>query len=290
MAYMPLTPNTKGRFGQGINNPQTSNLTRNLTISPDVLAQMSPTSPLLQNNRINAPPPRATAGPSPPTNIPQATWGGGGGQQAGDTPLRRSISEGRGDFRDYTEGPEIPDYVGPGGGMPEYVGANYTSFDPTRWQDDARHVAVRDVVDASRHYLDEEMMGNMAEASRRFGGSGAIRSSGHLGALTDAERKRDRDLGEMYHRYAFQAGEGDANRGLQAWQAHQDAMAREAARRTGFDVGQAAGQTAHNVTLAGLERQDAASENAYNRFAYGAGMDETRRRAQYEQDEWMWGL
>jgi hypothetical protein len=96
-------------------------------------------------------------------------------------------------------------------------------------------VDTRAVVGSMRHFLDEEMSGEMADAARRAGAAGMLDSSTYGKALGEAERSRDRDLASLYYQYDYDAAQADAQRKLQSrlqtqqlmHQAELDRLARE---------------------------------------------------------------
>jgi len=307
MAYM-----YSGSLGGGVGNPSQNKLLRNgagLTggggvrrlpggITPP---RYKPTQPTEQSDARGIP---ITPGGSTTHGAPWAgayrggmlpqtkgSWGGGvpagGGGGGGFAPPSGPAAPGpaapswAADL-EYQAGPDIPDFVG-GPAIPgQAAAANYTAYDPTLWNDDKSH-DTEALIAAARPALDERMANEMGAASRRFGASGAIRSSGHRRGLEGAERKMFNDLNAMDLRYRYDAGQQDANRSLSAFGDYEGRRAGEAARRTGFDVGQQDRTDAYNKFAygAGVGQQDRQNEN--NRFGYGAGMTEAQRRQAFDE-------
>jgi hypothetical protein len=217
---------------------------------------------------------------------------------AGSTP-GSATSYGR-----YIPAPETPSYqsgefTGVRGGAPaaaaagEYVAApggenypaaaaaaEYLGFTPKSWKEPnvaipEAGVDTRKVVDSTRHYLDENMQKSFADAARRMGALGGLVSTGYAGKIGEAERARDRDLAGLYYKYDYDAAQQDASRKAAArenmlqrafggWGKEQDLLAGEAARHTGFNVGQQDRADAYNRSKYGAESSEAARRTAYN--------------------------
>jgi hypothetical protein len=134
------------------------------------------------------------------------------------------------------------------------------------------------LIDATDALLKERLGGEMSEAARRFGQSGALLSGGGLGGgyagtLGESERGYRRDLSEITNRYRFQAEQADAQRKLDAWNA---AMGRELSAHEGYegrrfgDVGMA-----NQFRLGKFDR-----ETGYDWNRYGAELGAAKREQQ----------
>lgn len=280
MAY--AYPGVDGRFSPGISNPSQNVMLRSGTGLRKPLGQTKPTKPI-----------------SVPLGDPQQASIGGWGKQAPNPDQFWAWGGSSPEVPGYVGGPEIPGYTGGAGSKggaqyagaeyvrptagpadfvgADYTGANYTAYDPRSWSDQP-NVNTREVVAAFKPQLEEEMAQNMGEASRRFGASGAIRSSGHRRGLESAERKMFGDLNALEMKYGYDASQQDANRSLQAFSDFERRRAAEAGRRTGFDQSEAARRTGFDVGQAG-------AENAYNQYAYGADVGEAARETGFNQNE-----
>ena len=206
----------------------------------------------------------------------------------------------------YIDAPPIPTAAAPG----KYVGSApagaYVGYNPTAYQEEEidipeAGVDTRKVVESTRHFLDEEMAGGMADAARRFGMLGGLKSSGYAGTLGEKQRARDRDLAGMYYKYDYDAAQQDASRksaaregrlqrGYGAWGTLEGLKFNESGRHTDYNVKQqeianseAGRETGHNVG-----QQD--RENALNLSLYGLGASEAERRQAYEQLKKLYGV
>lgn len=177
--------------------------------------------------------------------------------------------------------------IGPNDDRPDapgYVGSNFTPWNgqdiqaPDAWQ--APDVGIpeagvntEDIVNARRHYLDENMAGNMADAARLAGSSGIMQSSDYVNSLGQAQRSRDKDLADLYYKYDYDAAQQDANRkaaarqamldrSLSAWSTHGgwEQGANLANQGNAFDAWQA--QNDYNL-------QNAQDQNDFNLDIYG---------------------
>jgi hypothetical protein len=221
--------------------------------------------------------------PKPTTPVPA-----GGSISGGSVALRGSQPQQQQGPRPIAlEEPGIPGFKGA-----DYVGADYVGYNPTAWQEpevgipDAG-VDTRKVVESTKHFLDEEMAGGMAETARRFGALGGLRSSGYMGSLGNLERKRDLDLASAYYKTDYDAAQMDANRRSAArenmlqrayggWGTLEGLRSGEAARRTGFNQSEAGRET-------GFNQNEASREGSYDWNRYGAELSEAQRKQIYEQ-------
>jgi len=134
------------------------------------------------------------------------------------------------------------------------------------------------LVDATDALLKERMGGEMSEAARRFGQSGALMSGGGLGGsyagtLGESERGYRRDYGEMAHRYRFQAEQADADRKRAAYDA---AMGRELGAHEGYE-----GRRFADVSMAneyGLDRFDRETDHDWDKYGAELGAAERERQ------------
>lgn len=127
------------------------------------------------------------------------------------------------------------------------------------------------LIDATEALLNERLGGEMSEAARRFGQAGALMSGGGLGGgyagtLAESERGVRRDLGEMAHRYRFQAEQSDADRRAAAFNAAQERSLRA---HEGYEGRRFGGWGA---------------ESDYDRWKYGAELGRSGREQQSARD------
>ena len=315
MAYAGVS----GRFGMGLQNPQGNRLTAPASRGPRVL----PMQPGQQTAPLQ-PTGRATPGATQPVASPQM------GQYDYAVPKPSGTVVGRGGAFDYLPvgGPVNANAAYLGGpqqqgpkpigldepGIPgsanlatastaDFVGGQYTGYDPTKWEQpeidipDAG-VDTRKVVDSTKHFLDEEMAGGMAETARRFGALGGLRSSGYMGSLGNLERKRDLDLASAYYKYDYDAAQSDANRrsaarentlnrAFQGWGKYEDLLSGEASRKTNFSQTESDRATRNDQFNAGNETNVSISNaGALNNFdwnRYGAELSAAQRQQIYQQ-------
>lgn len=289
-------PGVSGRFAGGITNPS-----QNRMLSSGA-GLMKPNAGALRPTGRMAPVvgPRAPFDAATPKNYGRGLWGGPQGPQS----ITKDLSGGgvhssmglkdwaKPDFYDFQAGPERPTMAGAGYVGGRFTGADYTDYNPELWTDQP-DVDTRAIVDASRHFYEDDMAQRMGEASRRFGASGAIRSSGHREGLEDAERKMFSDINALGMKYDYDAAQQDASRSLSAFSDYEARRAQEAARATGFSQSEAARRTGYDTGEAGrrtnfnVGQQD--RTNQFNWQDYGADLSERERRQMYDMLKMKYG-
>jgi hypothetical protein len=167
-------------------------------------------------------------------------------------------------------------------GVPEFSGWEGEKWSPETSGVSGGPVDTAGLIDATAALIDERMGGEMADAARKFGDLGMLSSggglgSGYMGTLGESQRGRDRDIGEMTHRYRFQAEQADA------------AM-REAARQAALDRSLSAHEGEQNRGFGshmrgvdyGLDTYDRDTDS--DRWSYDKEMEREILRKQAEKD------
>lgn len=199
----------------------------------------------------------------------------------------------------YGEAPPIPGGGQTAGPITGAAPGGYVGYNPTLWEEPdiaipEAGVNTRDVVESTRHFLDEEMAGGMADAARRFGALGGLKGTGYAATLGEKQRKRDLDLASKYYEYDYNAAQADANRksaaregtlgrAYGAWGQTEGLRAGEADRRTGYNVGQQDRADAISKINADLQNQGVGINNQQDWNEYFAGLSEAERKQLYDQ-------
>jgi len=200
---------------------------------------------------------------------------------------------------DYVSAPGMPGYTPGGGDAASAAAGAYQSYDPTLWNEPdigipEAGVNTREIVNALKPQLEEEMAAGMGNAARRFGALGQLQGTGYADTLGNVERKMFSDLNALNYKYDYDAAQADANRkstaregtlgrAYGAWGQTEGMRAGEANRRTGYNVGQQDREDEMSRFNASRADTEADRKGAFDWKKYSAGLSEAERQQMYDQ-------
>lgn len=200
---------------------------------------------------------------------------------------------------DYVGAPEMPGFTPGGGDAAAAAAGRYVAYNPTLWNEPdigipEAGVNTREIVNALKPQLEEEMAAGMGNAARRFGSLGQLKGTGYADTLGNVERKMFSDLNALNYKYDYDAAQADANRksaaregtlgrAYGAWGQTEGMRAGEANRRTGYNVGQQDRADEMSRFNAGRADNEAARKGAFDWKKYSAGLSEAERQQMYDQ-------